>query len=144
MSSVLIQNFIEQSQCPVLDESNIDAFLSQHDEVILFFTENPERFPEGNDVVVILPEIVKYYENRFEVAVISQASQRKLQSRYAFTEWPSLVFIRNGKYLGVISRVQNWSDYIEKVDEILAGQAKHNPGLGVPVTVEAFPSNTST
>lgn len=134
MPSPLIQKMIETHSYPMIDEDNLDDFLQQHEEVVLFFTENPERFPESNDVAMILPELVKEYGNRFAAAVVNQKSQRQLQSRYGFTEWPSLVFLREGRYLGVVSRVQNWVDYIVQINTILQTEAlEKDPGFGIPV-----------
>ncbi len=133
MPSPLIQSMIEQYQYPVIDEESIDAFIQSQEECVLFFSEDPLRFPESDDVCMILPELVKEYGGRFSVAVIAQNSQRKLQSRYGFTEWPSLVFLRREGYLGVISRVQDWNDYILKINDILLSEPRRAPGIGIPV-----------
>ncbi len=133
MPSALIKNMIEQYNYPVLDMQNFDDFIQSQQECVLFFTENPTRFPESDDVCMILPELVREYGGRFQAAVIDQSAQRKLQGRYAFSEWPSLVFLRKGQFLGVISRVQDWNDYILKINELLTSQPKPAPGIGVIV-----------
>jgi len=133
MPSPLIEAMIEQYQYPVLNEGNIDDYINSQEECVLFFTENPTRFPESNDVAMILPELVKEYGNRFNAAVIDQQSQRKLQARYGFNEWPALLFLRQGKYLGTICRVQDWMDYIVKINQILSSEPKTAPGFAIPV-----------
>lgn len=133
MPSPLIEKMIETHGYPMVEEDTLDDFLASNEECVLFFTENPERFPESNDVAMILPELVKEYGHRFAAAVVGQKSQRQLQSRYGFTEWPSLVFLREGQYLGTISRVQNWTDYIVQINSILQSQPQPAPGFGVPV-----------
>lgn len=140
MPSPLIENMIEEYNYPVLTMDNFDEFITSHQECVLFFTENPERFPESNDVCMILPELVIEYQDRFKAAVIDQSAQRKLQSKYSFTEWPSLVFLREGRYLGVVSRVQDWNDYILKINTILTSEPTSAPGIGVVVEQ---PSNTA-
>lgn len=139
MASPLIENMIEQYGYPVLNEDSIDEFIQSQEECVLFFTENPTRFPESNDVAMILPELVKEYGGRFSAAVIDQASQRKLQGRYGFNEWPTLVFLRNGQYLGHISRVQDWMDYIVKINQILTSEPRPAPGIGIPVSQAPSP-----
>ncbi len=131
MPSPLIQNMIKTYHYPVLNMDNIDSFINSHDECVLFFTENPDRFPESNDVCMILPELVKEYDGRFHAAVIDPSAQRNLQTRYPFNEWPSLVFLRKGQFLGVISRVQDWNDYILKINHLLNSKATATPGIGV-------------
>lgn len=133
MPSPLIEQMIETHGYPVVEEDTLESFLAEHEECVLFFTENPERFPESNDVAMILPELVKEYGYRFAAAVVGHKSQRQLQSRYGFSEWPSLVFLRNGQYLGTISRVQNWTDYIVQINAILQSQPQDAPGFGIPV-----------
>lgn len=133
MPSPLIKAMIEQYNYPVLNIDNIDEYIQSQKDCILFFTENPTRFPESDDVAMILPELVKEYGDRFSAAVIEQASQRKLQARYDFREWPTLVFLRKGEYLGAISRVQDWSDYINMINTFLMDGPKKVPGIGVAI-----------
>ena len=140
MPSPLITEMIAKYQYPVLTIETIDEFINSQDECVLFFTENPTRFPESNDVAMILPELVKEYVNRFAAAVIDQSSQRQLQGRYGFSEWPSLVFLRKGEYLGVICRVQDWGDYITQINMILSSKPKPSPGIGIPVMQESATS----
>lgn len=133
MPSPLIQNMIEQYAYPVIDESSIDNFLKSHNEVILFFTEDPKKYPESDDVAMILPELIKAFNGRLKAAVISQDSQRKLQSLYGFGTWPALVFLRQGEYLGVITSVQNWDDYLREIKKILDSKPVKAPGFKIPV-----------
>lgn len=133
MPSPLIENMIEQYEYPVLSEETLDDYINAQQECVLFFTENPKQFPESDDVAMILPEIIKAYGGRLKAAVISTDSQRKIQKKYGFNEWPTLIFLREGKYLGTISRVQDWADYLENINEILASEPKHAPGIGIPV-----------
>jgi hydrogenase-1 operon protein HyaE len=133
MPSPLIEAMIEKYGYPVLNIENIDDYIQSQSECVLFFTENPTRFPESDDVAMILPELVKEYGNRFSAAVIDMESQRPLQARYAFKEWPTLVFLRDGEYLGAISRVQDWNDYIMTINNFLTSEPKKVPGIGVAI-----------
>lgn len=133
MPSPLIRNMIEQYGYPELDIDSIDDYLQSHNEVVLFFTENPKQFPESNDVAMILPELMKVFHSRLNAAVICQSAQRELQSRYGFTSWPALVFLRRGDYLGAITRVQNWDDYLSEISCILESEARRTPAFPLPV-----------
>ena len=143
MPSPLIDSMIEQYNYPVLNETSIDEFINAQQESVLFFTENPTRFPESDDVAMILPELVSEYGNRFAAAVIDQKSQRKLQGRFGFREWPTLVFLRKGEYLGHISRVQDWNDYILEINKLLTSAPKATPGIGIPVVQASSGSGRS-
>lgn len=133
MPSSLINNMISQYQYPVLDEKTHDDFIQSHQQCVLFFTEDPARFPESNDVAMILPELIKHYHGKFDVAVIAQSAQRNLQTRYGFNEWPSLVFLRQGHYLGTVSRVQDWMVYLQLIDQILSTEPRKAPGFSILV-----------
>jgi len=133
MPSPLIKTMIEQYNYPVLNVDNFDDFIKSKNECVLFFTENPTRFPESDDVAMILPELIKEYGNRFSAAVIEQDSQRKLQARFDFKTWPTLVFLRKGEYLGSISRVQDWNEYIIQINTFLTEGPKKVLSVGIPI-----------
>ncbi|WP_456404658.1 hypothetical protein [Thiolapillus sp.] len=136
MPSTLINNMLEKHAYPVVDENTLDIFLTEHHEVVLFFAENPKQFPESDDVAMILPELVKAFGGRFQAALVNQADEKKLQGHFGFSAWPSLVFLREGKYLGVISKVQNWDEYLGEINRILQAEPAPLPGIGVQVVTE--------
>jgi len=133
MFSPLVQNMIEHHGYPVLTAGTLGDFLASSGEVVLFFTENASKFPETNDVAMILPELVNAFQGRFTAGVLSLADQRKLQMHYGFREWPTLVFLRNAEYLGAISRVQDWSVYLAEISRILASAPSRPPEYRLPV-----------
>lgn len=133
MFSPLVQNMIEQYGYPVLTQASLGDFLDSSEEVVLFFTENAVKFPETNDVAMILPELVRAFDGRFAAAVIALADQRKLQMHYGFREWPTLVFLRDAEYLGAISRVQDWNVYLAEISRILASTPSSPPDFMLPV-----------
>lgn len=133
MFSPLVQNMIEQYGYPVLTQETLDDFLDKNEVAVLFFTENAKKFPETDDVAMILPELVKAFEGQLSAAVIAMPDQRKLQAHYGFSEWPTLVFLRNGGYLGAISRVQDWQVYLGEIQRLLASEPGRPPGFKVRV-----------
>jgi len=138
MPSEQIKSMLKKHQYPLLNEDNFDDFINSQHECLLFFSENPQQYPESNDVAVILPEICKFYQQRLSIAFIDLPAQRIFQHRYGFREWPSLVFLRQANYLGVISRVQSWDEYINKINHILASEPTEAPKQKtvIPVIVE--------
>lgn len=119
MPSQLIRAMCATHGYPVLTEETIDDYLHEHEDVVLFFTENPTHFLESDDVAVILPELMKLFGGRLAAAVIDKESERALHKRYNFKGWPSLVFLRRGQYLGVITRIKDWDIYIREFERIL-------------------------
>ncbi|MDQ7074178.1 MAG: hydrogenase-1 expression HyaE [Gammaproteobacteria bacterium] len=133
MPSPLIQILYKELGYPLLTEKNLAEFLKQEGTVVLFCSEDPKRFPEANDVAVVLPELVNVFAGQFVPAVVDRSLEKTMKSRYDILIWPSLVFLRQGKFLGKINKIQDWSDYMERIPEILARDAIHNPGVGIPV-----------
>ena len=134
MSSVLIDRLVNELGYPRLDESTIDGFINGHRHCVLFFTEDPRSFPESNDVAVILPELTKHFAGRLAAAVVAREAERTLMKRYGFQAWPALVFLRRGEYLGAITRVQDWTDYLEQIEQLLAATPSRPPvKIGIPV-----------
>jgi hydrogenase-1 operon protein HyaE len=119
MSSPLIDRLTEELNYPLLDLSNINEFLKQNDYSVLFFTEDIKRFPESNDVAVVLPEILKSFPDLIP-AVIARTDEKNLQKLYAFRSWPALVFMQGEQYLGVLTGIKDWMDYLTDIPVILA------------------------
>jgi hydrogenase-1 operon protein HyaE len=100
---------------------------------VLFFTEEPSRFPESNDVAVVLPELVKAFQGQFTPAIVARSDEKKLQSLYGFQSWPALVFLRGQSYLGAITGIQDWMVYLTDINRILASEPSRPPAIGIAV-----------
>lgn len=132
MSSPLINRLVEELGYPCLDQNSFDAFIRSTPLSVLFFTEDPKRFPESNDVAVILPELVKQFP-QLTPAVVDRSAEKALQGRYNFAVWPALVFLKEGRYLSAITKVQDWDNYLADIPSILALEPRRDPGIGIPV-----------
>ncbi|MBS97228.1 MAG: hydrogenase [Oceanospirillaceae bacterium] len=132
MNHPLLNQLVERHGFPCLNSENFDTFIKKAPWSVLFFTEDPNRFSESLDVAVILPELAKRF-TQLSPAVIARDSERALQGRYNFNAWPTLVFLREGRYLGALSRVRNWDEYLAEIERILSLEPSRDPGIGIPV-----------
>lgn len=132
MTSPLIEALVTRHGFAVVDESSLDDFLAAHERSVLFFPGDAERLVESNDVAVILPEILKIYGNSLAPALVAKASERQLQRRFRFNAFPTLVFMRGTGYLGVISRVLDWSDYMAEIPDVLSRPVSEPPPFKFP------------
>jgi hydrogenase-1 operon protein HyaE len=107
---------------PLLDAVGFDAFVQAQPYGLLFFSEDPARFAESLDVAAILPELARAFP-QLAPALVGRELEKPLQRRYGFSLWPTLVFLREGRYLGSLSRMRNWDDYCARIPQILAGEA---------------------
>ncbi len=131
----LIERLTDELGYPLVDLDNIDEFFSSAELSVLFFTEDVKRFPESNDVAVVLPELLKAFPT-LAAAVVSHRDERKLQKQYGFTSWPALVFFRDGQYLGALTGIQDWNVYLEEINRLLAAEPTRPPTLGIPVVTQ--------
>lgn len=132
MFSPLMHSIIKREGLPVLSAGTLDDFARGNGDIVLFVSGNWKRRVEVNDVAVILPELIKASNGLLKAAVLERDSERKIQTRYCFTRFPSLIFLRNAEYLGVIQKVLDWQDYISEINGILAGSPVPPPRYTFP------------
>ena len=133
MSRQLIEQVIAEQNYPVLTESNYDDFVSQQENCMVFFAEDPKRYPESNDVVIVLPELEKTFSGLITVATVAPEDENVLSKRYGFNLWPTLVFLKDGKFVDMINRMQDWSEYMSSIPQILEKQPSRAPSIGIAV-----------
>ncbi len=130
VSSPLIQRLFDEYGFPEVGPDQLDELTEGPHVTVLFHTGDPTQHRETNDVAVILPELVKAFPNRLRPAVVSRRSERELQRRYGFRRWPALVFLREQGYLGAITGVRSWRDYLDEIEALLAARPVPPPGFG--------------
>jgi hydrogenase-1 operon protein HyaE len=132
MSSPLIDALTARQGFETVNAQNLDAFLKRHPQSVLFFAGDSERLVESGDVAVILPELVKAFGGRLTPALVEKQAERALQLRFRFNAFPALVFMRGEGYLGVITRVLDWQDYLSEIAEILSRGPSEPPPYQFP------------
>ncbi|WP_317930516.1 hypothetical protein [Halioxenophilus sp. WMMB6] len=117
IESPILRAMVARHGIAVLDQTNLDDFLGQNPMAVLFFAEDPKRYPESADVAMVLPELVRAIPE-LTAGLVGEQDQLALQQRYPFTTWPTLAFFKEGNYRGAISHIQNWQDYLEQINEL--------------------------
>ncbi len=133
MSSALINALIAQRNLPLVDESSLESFTGRQSHSLLFFTENPQQFPESDDVAVVIPLLMDAFADRFQVAVVDRSAERQLHARFPFDGWPSLVMLKDGAYVGAISKMQDWDVYLAELERLLNAQPATIKPISIPV-----------
>ena len=100
--------------------------------VALLVTEDPQRNLEVLDACVILPEALKPLGDRVLRYVAGPESAPALMQRFGVGRAPSVVFLRDGEYVGALNGIRDWNDYQNEVDRLLSGPAQPKP-IGIPV-----------
>lgn len=128
----LVKMLIDEHNYPVITEENHDEWTSAQDYSMLFFGGDGERLDETPDVAVVVPMLEKHFRDKFKPAVVAREAERPLQVKYRFNAFPALVFLKDGQYLGTITRMQDWTDYVSMVEEILDKTPTEPPSFKLP------------
>jgi hydrogenase-1 operon protein HyaE len=129
----LITRLVEKEGASRLDDASFDEFVGAAGEAVLFFTEDPMRFREVNDLAVILPEIRSAAARPFRMGVLPPPLANAKAALFGVRRWPALVFIRGGGWLGNIEGLREWSDYVALGNELLLGESRTLPPRVIPV-----------
>lgn len=131
--SPLLQRLYGQSGFAAVDATTHDGFVSAPGVSVLFFAGDPRQHRETTDVAVVLPELVSAFSERFRVGLVTPEAEQDLHRRYGLSAWPALVFLRGGDYLGAITGMRDWADYLETVGRLLVAQPSRPPTVALPV-----------
>jgi hydrogenase-1 operon protein HyaE len=132
MRHPLIARLLEDYGYPEVTLENHEEIVGRPGVTVLFFAGNPKRYRETTDVAVVLPELAAATGGVLQPAVVTTEAEIPLQKVYGFRAWPSLVFTRPEGYLGRISRMKDWSEYLEQLDDILRAVPHSPPGFDRP------------
>ena len=135
MSHVLIDRLIDELGYARVTLENHDDFVAAEGMNVLFFPGDPTTVKDATDVAVVLPELVNAFGGQLRPGVITDTfgDGKELKRHYGFSAFPSLVFVRNGEYVGAITRIQDWGDYLDTISELLVAAPKRPPGFSIPV-----------
>ncbi|MDP3874355.1 MAG: hydrogenase [Methyloversatilis sp.] len=126
-----------------VDETSVSEWTAREGNRVVLLAGDAVRFPEGQDVAAVLPELMKVFPGRFEVAVVPRDSEDAVARRYGSQRWPSLLFFRSGQYVTAIAGMQDWDVYLQGVDAALRMPPSRPPTIGIPVVSNGKPADSS-
>ncbi len=129
----LVRRLEQACQASWVDETSVMAWAQQQADAVILLAGDARRFPEGQDVAVVLPELQRSFPGRFAVAIVPRASEDQVARLFGVLRWPSLVFLRAGEYVTTLSGMLDWEVYLREVDRALEMPASRAPGIGIPV-----------
>jgi hydrogenase-1 operon protein HyaE len=121
MSHPLIDTLTQTLGWPRLaGQADLDAYLSTPGTHVVFLPGDPARNLETADVAVILPELRAAFQGRFDCAVADDALAQPLGEASGGFKTPNLIFWHDGRMIGAIPKVRDWSDYMARIAHILS------------------------
>ncbi len=135
MSHPLIDRLMSELSYPEVSLDNHDEFVAASGMNVLFFPGDPVTVRDATDVAVILPELVAQFDGQLRPGVVTDVfgDGKVLKRQYGFTEYPALVFVRSGQYVGTIVRVQDWAEYLDRISDLFVAAPRRPPGFSIPV-----------
>ena len=135
MSHVLIDRLVDELGYARVTRENHDDFVAEPGMNVLFFPGDPATAKDSTDVAVVLPELVEAFGGQLRPGVVADTygDGKELKRHYGFSAFPSLVFVRGGEYVGTITRIQDWSEYLDTISELLVAPPRRPPGFSIPV-----------
>jgi hydrogenase-1 operon protein HyaE len=142
MIAPFLDALFQRTSLPVVDETNIDAFLApaagECPNALLFFSGAGAPRPESSDVAAVLPEILRAFSGRLRGAIVAPEAEAALKGRFQIFVLPSLCVTRAIEPVGVLPKILDWSDYVEKIEAALDPQAPVLSAAAKPKTQFTF------
>ena len=139
MTHPLIDRLLDECGYTLVTADNHEDFVAAEGMNVLFFPGDPKTTKDATDVAVVLPELVAAFAGRLNPGVVTDTfgDGKALKRQYGFSAYPSLVFVRSGEYVGAITRIQDWAEYLARIESFMTAPAKRPPGFSIPVVSEA-------
>jgi len=129
----LVQRLVRDCGADWVDEHSVADWAAAGGDRVLLLAGDPVQFPEGLDVAVVLPELQRSLGLPLRMGAVPRASEDAVARRYGSQRWPSLIFLREGGYVGAIAGMHDWDVFQQQVREMLARPVSRAPGVGIPV-----------
>jgi hydrogenase-1 operon protein HyaE len=127
-----------------VDERTVAEWTGGAGDRVVLLAGDAVRFPEGQDVAAVLPELMKSFPKRFQIAVVPRDSEDAVAKRYGSQRWPTLLFFRDGQYVTAIAGMQDWDVYLKAVAAALAIPPSRPPTIGIPVVSQNAKASDSS
>lgn len=136
-TSPLVARLAEVCGASWVDADSIDAWAAQGGDRVVLLAGDAVRFPEGQDVAVVLPELRRSLGARFAVGIVQRAHEDALARRFGSQRWPTLLFLRDGQYVTALPGMHDWEDFLHKTEAALAAPVSRPPSIGIPLVSAA-------
>lgn len=121
MDHPLITRLITEFGYPHLETmADVSSFVEAPGVHVIFVPGDVSRNLETPDVAVILPELHQAFQGCFDCAVAGDPVEVELREAARVFKTPSLIFFREGQAIAGIPKVRDWSDYVDRITQILS------------------------
>lgn len=136
-ASPLMARLVRECAAQWVTPDTLADWAEQPGDRVLLLSGDAVRFPEGQDVAAVLPELCKAFPGRFEVGVVPRQHEDAVAQHYGSQRWPTLLFLRDGDYVTALAGMHDWDVFLQRVEQALAQPASRAPTIGIPVVAAA-------
>lgn len=133
----LVRRLVDEGRAQAVTHETLTDWAAHPGDHVLFFSGDAAQFGEGPDVAVVLPELQAAGGKRFDIGVVPRGEEEALARRFGVNRWPSLVFVREGGYVGTLPGMRDWGDFVDAVRAMLDAPVTRAPSIGIPVVAAA-------
>lgn len=143
----IISRITRENNFKLLNATSIEAFINSSGETLIFFLDNPIKRAEAVDLAVLIPELVTLTQRLVNVGILcpipganpnKSASDpqtiKTIMNKFVINRLPSILFLRDGGYLGSIIGLKNWSEYQSEISQIINNPVSEPPAPVSTVT----------
>lgn len=124
----LMQQLIERHGAQWVTLASLSTWQSaEAGDAVLLLAGDAVRFPEGLDVAVVLPILRDAVKRPLRIGVALADEEDAIGRQFGAQRRPSLVFLRDGRYLDTVAGMHDWTDFVKLVEAALARTPSHAP-----------------
>jgi len=132
--SGLLDKLVAKNGISDLGNAEFQAFMDEPGNGVVLLTEEPDTAPESWDMAVIFPELLAATSVNLRAALLRPENAKVLQTRFGLGRLPSLLFVRDGGYVGAIEGLHDWNEFVNDCNEMLQRPVSRAPSVGIAVT----------
>jgi hydrogenase-1 operon protein HyaE len=111
-----LERLQHHARIEALDADGLAAFAHVPAPGLLLVPGDPSR-PEATDVAVVLGELAERFP-RLRVAVAPEGHEQAMRAQLGVTAFPALLFVKGGRVVTTLARMQAWSAYESAAREL--------------------------
>ncbi len=100
-----------------------EAFLTRPGWSLVVVAGDASQRPEAQDLAVVTRELTRRAPAGSQVGVLQGPDEEALKQRFDLAAVPGLLFVKDGKVVSRIQRMQDWSVY-QRAADVLWGAAR--------------------
>ena len=94
------------------------VFLARPGWRLLVVAGDAKQRPEAQDVAVVARELVRRAPAGGELGVMTESDEEAVKGRFGLSAVPGLLFIKDGRTVSAIQRIQDWAVYRRAADTL--------------------------